>query len=79
MGFSNPAPLTIAGLYVLARAVDRTVSPQKLLGDGSSTRRSLNGHTSGHLGSDQYTPIVAMLVPQLERWAERHTRSRAPI
>ena len=82
IGFSNPAPLTIAGLYVLARAVDRsgTLSPmvQRLLGDGSRTRRSLSGllvPTAGASGVINNTPIVAMLVPQVERWAVRHGRS----
>ena len=82
IGFSNPAPLTIAGLYVLARAVDRsgTLSPmvQRLLGDGSRTRRSLSGllvPTAGASAVINNTPIVAMLVPQVERWAVRHGRS----
>ena len=41
-GFSNPAPVTIAALYVLAKAADQTgvLAPlvESLLGDGHSGR-----------------------------------------
>jgi len=44
-GFSNPAPITVAALYVLARAVDKTGALQPfvavMLGGATGRRRSL--------------------------------------
>ncbi len=84
-GFSNPAPMTVAALYVLARAVEKTGALQPLvnatLGSGSSERGSLarlilpTGAASAFLNN---TPIVAMLMPQVRDWADRtgHSPSR---
>ena len=84
-GFSNPAPITVAALYVIARAVETTGVLQPLvgatLGAGRSWRRSLTRlvvpttFVSAFLNN---TPIVAMLVPQVSHWAERrgHSPSR---
>ena len=81
-GFANPAPITVAALYVLARAVEKTGALQPLvaatLGRGSSRRGSLlrlvvpTAAASAFLNN---TPIVAMLVPQVSAWAERRGRS----
>ena len=81
-GFANPAPITVAALYVLARAVEKTGALQPLvgatLGKGSSRRGSLlrlvvpTAAASAFLNN---TPIVAMLVPQVSAWAERRGRS----
>ena len=81
-GFSNAAPITVAALYVLARAVQKsgalTPAVRNILGDGAKPGRSLarlvvpTSLASGFLNN---TPIVAMLVPQIERWADRHGRS----
>jgi di/tricarboxylate transporter len=81
-GFSNPAPITVAALYVVARAVEKTGTIQPIvrmvLGEGRSVRGSLarvllpSGAASAFLNN---TPIVAMLVPQLTDWADRHQRS----
>ena len=77
-GFSNPAPITIAALYVLARAVEKTGALQplvgKLMGDrppgrGSLARLLLPTTTASSLLNN--TPIVAMLVPQVSEWADR--------
>ncbi|MCG6928000.1 MAG: SLC13 family permease [Acidobacteria bacterium] len=77
-GFSNPAPITVAALYVLARAVEKTGALQPLvsamLGGGRTTRGALlrlvlpTAAASAFLNN---TPIVAMLVPQVSEWAER--------
>jgi di/tricarboxylate transporter len=81
-GLSNPAPLTVASLYVLARAVDKTGALQPLvrftLGSGRSPRLSLlrlllpTAAASALLNN---TPIVAMLMPQVSEWASRSGRS----
>jgi di/tricarboxylate transporter len=77
-GFSNPAPITVAALYVLARAVEKTGGLQPILqwtlGAGRGQRSSLvrllvpTAAASAFLNN---TPIVAMLVPQVTEWAER--------
>lgn len=81
-GFSNPAPITVAALYVLARAVDKTGALRPLvaavLGRESTRRGSLlrlvlpTAAASAFLNN---TPIVAMLVPQVTEWAERRRQS----
>jgi di/tricarboxylate transporter len=81
-GFSNPAPVTIAALYVLAKAADKTgaLTPAvgSLLGNNHSQRMTMARltipatFTSAFLNN---TPIVAMLIPQVEIWAEARNRS----
>jgi di/tricarboxylate transporter len=81
-GFSNPAPITVAALYVLARAVEKTGALQPLvqamLGEGSGSRRALLRLTLPTAAASAFlnnTPIVAMLVPQVSEWAERRGQS----
>lgn len=81
-GFSNPAPVTIAALYVLAKAADKTgaLSPlvESLLGDNHSPRMTtarLAVPTTFASAFLNNTPIVAMLIPQVESWAESRGRS----
>ena len=81
-GFSNPAPITVAALYVLARAVEKTGALQPMvaatLGKGTHARGALlrlvvpTAAASAFLNN---TPIVAMLVPQVTDWAERRGQS----
>jgi di/tricarboxylate transporter len=81
-GFSNPAPLTVAALYVLARAVEKTGALQPIvsatLGAGTGLRSSLarllvpTAAASAFLNN---TPIVAMLISQVTEWADRQGRS----
>lgn len=76
-GFSNPAPITVAALYVLARAVQKTgvLAPLmlKMLGTGNRPRIALarlivpTAVSSSFLNN---TPIVAMLLPQVRAWCE---------
>ncbi len=83
-GFSNPAPITVAALYILARAVEKTGALQPIvsatLGESRSERLTLarlvlpTGLSSAFLNN---TPIVAMLVPQVSDWAERRGQSPA--
>lgn len=81
-GFSNPAPLTVAALFILARAVERTgaLAPvvQATLGKTERTRLSLArlvGPTAAASAFLNNTPIVAMLLPQVKAWAEARRRS----
>lgn len=81
-GFSNPAPVTIAALYVLAKAADKTgaLTPlvESLLGRNHSARMTtarLAVPTTFASAFLNNTPIVAMLIPQVETWAEGRDRS----
>lgn len=76
-GFSNPAPLTVAALFVLARAVEKTgvLAPllRTALGDGGGERRALARLTLPTAAASAFlnnTPLVAMLLPQVSAWAE---------
>ena len=81
-GFSNSAPITVAALYVVSRAVQKTRALQPFvgtaLGAGGSLRWTLvrlltpTAVASAFLNN---TPIVAMLVPQVTTWAEQNERS----
>lgn len=81
-GFSNTAPITVAGLYVLAGAVDKTgaLGPvvSRLLTTPGRVRADLarlvvpSAFGSAFLAN---TPIVAMLTPAVTRWADDKQRS----
>lgn len=81
-GFGNPAPMTVAALYILARAVEKTglLNPMVygLLGTGGDGRATLArlvipaGLASAFLNN---TPIVAMLIPVVLAWCDRHRAS----
>src|SRR5690606_4265718 len=75
-GFANPAPITVAALYVLAAAAQKTglLAPV--------TARLLGGHERGAMvrlllptaGASAFlnnTPLVAMLIPDVVGWAQR--------
>jgi len=82
VGFSNPAPLTIAALYILAGAASKAGLMQPLvdaaLGSAGSLRRNLGrllppvAAASSVLNN---TPIVAVMVPELETWAARRGKA----
>lgn len=81
-GFSNPAPITVAALYILARGVDKTGALQPivswLLGHGNGRRASLAKLLLPAAGASAFlnnTPIVAMLVPPVSDWAHRRGQS----
>jgi di/tricarboxylate transporter len=81
-GFSNPAPITVALLYVLADAASRTGLLQPMvnaaLGTGQSLQRSLGRILVPVAAASSVmnnTPIVAMLVPQVTAWAARHGKA----
>jgi di/tricarboxylate transporter len=74
-GFSNPAPVTIAALYVVAAGIDRTAAlvPTigRVLGRGSlraANRRSVLA-SAGLSAFMANTPVVAMLLSPVRTWA----------
>ncbi|MPZ99227.1 MAG: SLC13 family permease [Dehalococcoidia bacterium] len=78
-GFSNPAPFTVAALYLVARAAERTgaLAPAigSMLGTGSNYRRAaarLLAPTAVSSAVLNNTPIVAMLAPTVSNWADRN-------
>ena len=81
-GFANTAPITVAALYVIAGAIDRTGALEplvaKLLNRPGSLRKDLvkllfpSAVGSAFLAN---TPIVAMLTPAVTRWADGQGRS----
>lgn len=81
-GFSNPAPITIAALYVVAKGVEKTgvLAPMVswMLGGGNSEKRALARiaiPTTAASGFLNNTPIVAMLIPQVEAWGRAKGQS----
>jgi di/tricarboxylate transporter len=85
-GFSNPAPITVAALFVVARAVEKTGALQPLirnvLGNGQGRpnprRRRLARlliPTAASSALLNNTPVVAMLAPQVADWAEKRGQS----
>jgi di/tricarboxylate transporter len=77
-GFSNPAPMTVAALFVVARAVEKTGALQPLisgaLGNGGAGARGLARLLVPAAGASAFlnnTPIVAMLAPQVADWADK--------
>jgi len=79
-GFSNPAPLTVAALYVLARGVEKTgvLGPMvsRLLGNPREVGRVALGRllvpTAGASAFMNNTPLVGTLIPEVTAWANRH-------
>ena len=81
-GFSNPAPLTIAALYVLAGAVTKSGAIQPVTArllrptdSDSATLRRLLAPVAAASAFLNNTPIVAMLVPEIASWSSRHGRA----
>lgn len=80
-GFANPAPVTVAALFVVARAVEKTGLLQPLvnatLGNASGRQvgpgrmARLLVPTAGASAFLNNTPIVAMLAPQIADWATK--------
>ncbi|MBW3665746.1 MAG: SLC13 family permease [Actinobacteria bacterium] len=76
-GFANPAPITVAALYVLARAAQKTglLSPltSRILGEGRGRLDlvRLLVPTAAASSFLNNTPLVAMLTPDVVGWAER--------
>jgi di/tricarboxylate transporter len=79
-GFSNPAPMIVAALFVLAAGAEATGALDRLidlaLGRGTNSNRLVlarmlipSATASAFLNN---TPIVAMVAPRISAWARRH-------
>jgi len=78
-GFSNPAVLTVGALYVVAAGIQQSGALAffgTLLGErGGSLRGTLArlmGPSAFFSGLLNNTPVVAMLIPRVQAWGERH-------
>lgn len=76
-GFASPALVTIAALFIVAAAVQKTGAlagvDRLLLAQGGSLSRKtfqLVSVTAGMSAVVNNTPIVAILIPRVQRWAE---------
>ena len=85
-GFSNSGPITVAALYVLAAAVEKTgaLSPimRRTLGEKGTLRLPLLRLLAPTVATSAFlnnTPIVAMLAPQVIAWAERRRMSPSKL
>jgi di/tricarboxylate transporter len=81
-GFSNPAPVTVAALYVVAAGIERTGVLNRLvdvvIGSSRGQRATLGRLLLPAAGASAFlnnTPVVAMLSPAVSRWAERAGRA----
>jgi di/tricarboxylate transporter len=84
-GFSNSAPLTVAALYVLAAAVEKTGALERIalrVVGGEDSRSSERGMLTRLLAPSagisaflNNTPIVAMVAPAVVSWTRRTGRS----
>ncbi len=80
-GFSNPAPLTVAALYILARGAQKTgmlsALTSSLLGDGRgrSSMARLLVPTAAASAFFPNTPLVAMLMPDVIGWCRKRGMS----
>lgn len=80
-GLANPAPVTVAALYVIAGAAEQTGALARGLGQvlgsrGPRTERRAVWRVSrvaaGGSAFVPNTPLVALMVPSIEQWARRH-------
>jgi len=81
-GFSNIAPITVAGLYVLAEGISKTGALRPILrvtlGTVSGTRTAVARLVAPTAAASAFvanTPIVAMLLPEVTRWSDTRGRS----
>ena len=80
-GFANPAPITVAALFVMAAGAQSTglftaAVPRLLAGRSErGTLTRLTVPTAAASGLVNNTPLVAMLIPEVTAWARRHGRS----
>lgn len=82
-GFSNAAPLTVAALYVVARAAEKTGMLGPLIGRLLGRRRDAGRGTLARVllptaGTSAFinnTPLVAILIPEITAWCAKRNIS----
>jgi di/tricarboxylate transporter len=86
-GFSNPAPLTVAALYVLARSAEKTglltpavtgVLRRKRAVDRGTVARVVLPTASASAFINN-TPLVGMLIPEVTTWASQRNVSASRL
>jgi di/tricarboxylate transporter len=77
-GFSNPAVFTVAALFVVAAGIQRTRAlgflDKVVFNEADSTRTVLAKMMASTAAMSSFlnnTPIVAMLIPQVQQWSDR--------
>ncbi|MEM9465816.1 MAG: SLC13 family permease [Actinomycetota bacterium] len=82
VGFSNPAPITVAALFVLAAGAQRTgllsVLVDRLLGREGRRGAAHARLLLPSLGASAFlnnTPLVAMVIPDVVAWCRRNGRN----
>lgn len=77
-GFANPAVFTVGALFVVAAGIQRTRAlgflDKLVFNEAFSVRKVLTrmmGSTAAMSAFLNNTPIVAMLIPQVQQWSER--------
>lgn len=84
-GFSNRAVLTVGALYVVAAGIQQSGGLAffgQLLGKGRRLRPTLlrlMGPAALFSGLLNNTPVVAMLIPRVQAWGERHDVSPSKL
>ncbi|MDI6401121.1 SLC13 family permease [Balneolaceae bacterium ANBcel3] len=82
-GFANPAVITVGALFIIASGIQKSrllslIEPFLMPSRGTTQNTLLRVMASTSVLSSflNNTPIVAMLIPQLEEWAKRN---RIPV
>lgn len=87
-GLSNPAPITVAALYVVAGAAEHTGALARALSTllGNRAPDAERGAVlrvarlaAGGSAFVPNTPLVALLVPSVEQWSRRHGLSPSRV
>ncbi|MGD2043992.1 MAG: SLC13 family permease, partial [Acidimicrobiia bacterium] len=80
-GFSNPAPFTVAALFVVAKAISKTgaIRPltQSIMGTSGNTRRPMLRMLAPTTLASAFMnniPLVAMMIPEVTVWARKTNR-----
>jgi len=77
-GFANPAVFTVGALFIVAAGIQRTRAlgflDKMVFNDAFSARKVLVRMMASTAGMSSFlnnTPIVAMLIPQVQQWSDR--------
>jgi di/tricarboxylate transporter len=77
-GFSNPAPFTVAALFVVAKAISKTgaIRPltQSIMGTTGSVRRPMLRMLAPTTVASAFMnniPLVAMMIPEVSAWSRK--------